>query len=263
MCDRLSGCGAMARDLVFVQGFGCEMERGTKDIDFGINVTSWDEFSALRSRLVQADYEQDERKVFRLTYKDKESLPWKIDIIPFGIVADEYQSIHWPPDEDFAMKVHGFSEAFEHAMHVQISERPDIVIPVASPEGLCLLKLVSWLDREIDLRAKDATDIYYLIHSYGRIPEIHDALYERGYMEVQEWDEFKACAMKLGREVAMIASPKTVDFLKEKLFFHPDNTEQFVRDMQGRDRRSLEQCAEWFGIFAGAFVDWTSTRGKI
>ena len=48
--------GAMARDLVLVHGFGCEIERGTRDIDFGINVTSWDEFSALRGRLIKAGY---------------------------------------------------------------------------------------------------------------------------------------------------------------------------------------------------------------
>ena len=247
--------GAMARDLVLVHGFGCEIERGTRDIDFGINVTSWDEFSALRGRLIKAGYGQDERKIFRLTYNYEENIPWNIDIIPFGIVADQYENIRWPPKQDFSMKVHGFSEALEHAVNVQVSEKPEVVIPVASPEGLCLLKLVSWLDREIDLRAKDATDFCYLIHNYGKIPEKFDALYEEGYMEVQEWDEFKACAMKLGRESAMIAFPKTIEFLEDNLLFRSDKSEQFIRDMQGPDRRSLEQCTEWFDIFSRAFID--------
>lgn len=44
--------GAMARDLVLVHGFGSKIERGTRDVDFGINVASWDEFSALRDSLV-------------------------------------------------------------------------------------------------------------------------------------------------------------------------------------------------------------------
>lgn len=35
--------GAMARDLVLVYGFGPKIERGTRDVDFGINVASWDE----------------------------------------------------------------------------------------------------------------------------------------------------------------------------------------------------------------------------
>ena len=35
--------GAMVRDLVLVHGFGAKIERVTVDLDFGINVASWDE----------------------------------------------------------------------------------------------------------------------------------------------------------------------------------------------------------------------------
>lgn len=95
--------GAMARDLVLVHGFGSKVERGTKDVDFGINVESWIEFNALRDSLLQAGYEQDASKIHRLTHKDKDDLPWKIDIIPFGRVADENNQIYWPPKQDFVM----------------------------------------------------------------------------------------------------------------------------------------------------------------
>lgn len=247
--------GAMARDLVLVHGFGARIERGTRDVDFGINVASWNEFNALRDSLLQAGYEQDTRKIHRLTCEDEDGLPWEIDIVPFGEIADENNSIKWPPEQDVAMNVHGFSEVFEHALDVQISEEPDIVILVASPAGICLLKLVSWLDREVELRAKDATDFSYLIQSYSKIPEIFDALYEEGYMEIVEWDEFKASAMRLGKDVAVIASLETIGFLEEELFNHPTRTEQFVRDMQGRSDKGLAQCAEWFDIFTGAFLE--------
>ena len=247
--------GAMARDLVLVHGFGSKIERGTRDLDFGINVASWDEFNALRESLLQAGYEQDTRKIHRFTCEDEEGLPWEIDIVPFGKIADESNSIYWPPKQDVAMNVHGFSEAFKYALDVRISEEPDIVIPVASPVGICLLKLVSWLDREVELRAKDATDFSYLIQSYSKIPENFDALYEEGYMEAQEWDEFKACAMRLGKDVAVIASLETIEFLEEELFNRPARTEQFVRDMQGRNGKGLTQCAEWFDIFAESFKE--------
>lgn len=247
--------GAMARDLVLVHGFGSKIERGTRDLDFGINVASWDEFNALRESLLQAGYEQDTRKIHRFTCEDEEGLPWEIDIVPFGKIADESNSIYWPPKQDVAMNVHGFSEAFKYALDVRISEEPDIVIPVASPVGICLLKLVSWLDREVELRAKDATDFSYLIQSYSKIPENFDALYGEGYMEAQEWDEFKACAMRLGKDVAVIASLETIEFLEEELFNRPARTEQFVRDMQGRNGKGLTQCAEWFDIFAESFKE--------
>lgn len=74
--------GAMARDLVLVHGFGSNIERGTRDMDFGIHVASWDEFSVLRDRLLQAGYRQDQRKVHRLIRGDEEGLSWEIDIIP-------------------------------------------------------------------------------------------------------------------------------------------------------------------------------------
>ena len=151
------------------------------------------------------------------------------------------------------MSVHGFEEALEHALDVQVSEAPDIVIPVASPAGFCLLKLVAWLDREIELRAKDATDFSYLIQNYSNIPEVFDALYEEGHMAAQEWDEYKANAMKLGENVAVIASLETTKFLESELFNHLDITEQFTRDMQMLDGNNLARCKEWFDIFAKSY----------
>ena len=200
--------GAMARDLVLVYGSGLKLERGTKDVDFGINVESWFEFNTLRDRLLQAGYIPDSSKVHRLTYRDEADLPWEIDIIPFGNVSDEYNQIYWPPNQDVVMNVNGFKEAFEHAVNARISELPDITIPVASPAGFCLLKLVSWLDREREMRAKDATDLIYLIQNYSKIPGVRETLYEEGYMEAQEWDEELASTMKLGEDVAVIASPR-------------------------------------------------------
>lgn len=245
--------GAMARDLVLVHGFGADIERRTTDVDFGINVANWDEFNALKERLLQAGYQQDKHKVQRLSRVGNDGLPWEIDIVPFGKIADEKNRIYWPPEQDFEMKVHGFSEVFEHALDVQISEAPNIVIPVASPAGNCLLKLVSWLDREFQLRGKDAIDTGYLIQSYSKIPEIFNALYEEGYMEAQEWDVNKASAMKLGKDVAVIASLETMEFLNEELFNSIDKSEQFVRDMHGNGGTGLEECAGWFATFAEAF----------
>tara|TARA_R110002094_G_scaffold185592_1_gene161998 strand:- start:3371 stop:4201 length:831 start_codon:yes stop_codon:yes gene_type:complete len=246
--------GAMARDLVFVHGYGSTIERGTRDVDFGINVAGWGEFHALRDSLLQVGYQPDEHKIYRLTCRDEKGLPWEIDIVPFGEIADDDSSIQWPPEQSFSMSVLGFSEAFEHVLSVQISEDPEIVIPVASPAGICLLKLVAWLDREIELRAKDATDFSYLIQSYSKIPEILEALYEDGYMESQEWGETKASAMKLGIDTADIASSETIEFLSEKLFNQPAKVEQFVRDMGRRGGSGLAQNAEWFDIFMEAIL---------
>ena len=245
--------GATARDMVLVHGYGATEERGTTDVDFGIHVASWDEFSALRDRLLEAGYKPDAHRIHRLSYEDKEGLPWEIDIVPFGKIADNANVIRWPPGQDVVMSVLGFSEAFEHALDVQISEDPDIVIPVASPAGLCLLKLVSWSDGEVGPRARDAADFEYLIRSYTKIPEIYDALSEEGQMEAQDWDQTKASAMKLGQDTCKISSSATRDFLKESLFNQPDRVEQFARDIQRQNKKDLAECMELFEIFSQAF----------
>ncbi len=245
--------GAMARDLVLVHGYGASIERGTRDVDFGINVSSWDDFNALRNRLLETGYQPDPKRIYKLIHEDEAGLPWEIDILPFGDIADADTSIAWPPKQEFVMNVLGFMEAAEHALQIQISGDPKMIIPVASPAGICILKLVAWLDREKEYKAKDATDFGYLIQSYTKIPEIFEAVYEDGCMEAQEWDEIKASAMKLGQDAGAIALPATLSFLTKELFEQSERKEQFARDMQGQGNKSLTECTEWFDIFVEAF----------
>ena len=60
------------------------------------------------------------------------------------------------------MSVTGFNEAFKHALDVKIANNPNLNIKVASPAGMLLLKLISWLEKEHGVRRKDAMDIFYL-----------------------------------------------------------------------------------------------------
>jgi predicted nucleotidyltransferase len=48
--------GAMARDLVLVYGFDARIERGTRDVDFGIQVDSWDDFQNLKRALIEQGF---------------------------------------------------------------------------------------------------------------------------------------------------------------------------------------------------------------
>jgi len=186
----------MARDLVLVHGLERERERGTRDVDFAINIASWNDFNALTKRLLAADYHADKNRAHRLYYTGGADHEWEIDIVPFVDIADENSHISWPPKHHTVMNVRGFPEALTDALQVQICEEPEIIIPVASPAGICLLKLIAWLDRDVGLRSKDASDFVYLIKTYSKIPEIFDTLYDQDFMEKQGWDETKASAMK-------------------------------------------------------------------
>lgn len=245
--------GAMARDLVLVHGYGSKIERGTQDIDFGINVASWGDFDALRERLLKAGYEADSKKWHRFACQDEEGLPWEIDILPFGAIADEDATISWPPKQESVMTVLGFAEAAEHALAVQIDNDPEIVIPVASPAGVSILKMVSWTERE-EFKGKDASDFQYLMRSYTKIPKINDSIYQEGQMEAQEWDEGKASAMKLGQDAGTIVLPETREFLMHELFDQAAKVEQFVRDMERNSNSDLDECSNWLAIFSEAFL---------
>jgi predicted nucleotidyltransferase len=246
--------GAMARDLVLVHGFGSTIERGTRDVDFGINVASWEEFETLKAQLIEQGFEQDKQKAHRLTRSDSQNLPWEVDIVPFGNITVDDSTISWPPDQAVVMSVLGFTEAMENAFFVQISDDPEMIIPVASPAGVAILKLVAWIERAVEVKPKDAMDLGYLIESYTKIPEIFAAVYEEGCMEAQDWDETKASAMKLGRDAGVIALPPTKTYLKGQLFNQPQKVEQFVRQMRGPGHISLPDSAELLDIFAAAFL---------
>jgi predicted nucleotidyltransferase len=41
----------VARDLVLAYGFDAGIERGTRDVDFGIQVNSWEDFQTLKDAL--------------------------------------------------------------------------------------------------------------------------------------------------------------------------------------------------------------------
>lgn len=246
--------GAMARDLVLVHGFGATIARGTKDVDFGINVASWKDFDRLIECLTEDGFVQDKYRVHRLTRDDSYGLTWEVDIVPFGLIAHN-ETIAWPPSQDIVMGVSGFKEAFKNAINVKINEKADITILVASPAGISILKLIAWLERAGNIKEKDAIDFGYLIQSYIKIPEIHDAIYGKGFAEAQDWDEVKASAMKLGRDAANIVSVETKGILKLQLFNLPAKMEQFARDMQKGVYTDLEQCFSLISIFSDEFVN--------
>ena len=246
--------GAMARDLVLVHGYGATIERGTRDVDFGVRVKNWDDFNRLRKRLLSSGYKTDDN-VHSFHFPTTDGLPWQVDIVPFGDIAED-EKISWPPGHEVVMNVLGFSEAQTSALQVKICQSPEVIIPVASPAGICLLKLVAWLDREVDKRPKDASDIKYLFETYNKIPEVFNALYDEGYMETQDWDEDNATAMKLGHDAGFIASDAVKIFLKEELFFHDKRKEQFVVEMKpDHTLRIDEHLMNRFEIFIHAFCE--------
>jgi len=202
--------GASARDLILHYGYGARVTRATADIDFAIQVPDWETFEALRLKLIEYDF-NGTKTPHRLIYEEM-----FIDLVPFGEVQDEKAKIAWPPKGDVVMNVLGFHEAIENAANVIIQDNPKIQIPVVTPSGLSLLKIICWLDRDPDLRNKDAKDFLYLLKSYEEIPEISKGIYEYpDMMESYGWDITLAASWLLGKHAGAIARENTSMFIND------------------------------------------------
>lgn len=245
--------GATARDIVLVHGYGAAIERGTRDIDFGIQVRTWQEFEKLKAKLIESGFAPHKEKVHQLSTIDSESMPWEIDIIPFGLIAGEQQEIAWPPKYEFIMRVLGFAEAYENALSVIIAENPVLKVHVASPAGMLLLKLISWLERPEDIRPKDAADIYYLTSHYAKIPSVIDDIYDGGYMEQHNFHEHKAGTMKLAEDAAKIARPDTLRYIKERLFAQGDKLDKLTLEISRLTHASYQEAENLLAIINNVF----------
>jgi predicted nucleotidyltransferase len=201
--------GAAARDLMLVNVFGLPPGRATRDIDFGIAVKNWVEFQKVKDRLVASnEFEVSQGNTHRLLLKASgvvAGIP--IDIIPFGGVESEAQTIAWPPRRDVIMNVAGFEEALESS--VRITVEGDLAVSVASIPGLAVLKMIAWQDRR-HANNKDATDLRSLLAAYadaGNLDRIYDE--ELNLLEDAGYDVEVTGSQLLGRDAARICRQET------------------------------------------------------
>uniref|UniRef100_A0A486XMW0 Nucleotidyltransferase n=1 Tax=Rheinheimera sp. BAL341 TaxID=1708203 RepID=A0A486XMW0_9GAMM len=232
--------GATARDIILVHGFGAAIERGTRDVDFGIEVQSWQHYQTLQQALQQAGFAADSQKAHRFSTHDSAGMPWEVDLIPFGNVSNPKGQILWPPANDIAMTVLGFAEAYATGWNIMLTGDPRFGVKVASPAGILLLKLIAWTERGQEFQGKDASDIYYLIRHYSKIPSVYDLLHDEGYMAAQDYEDIKASAMKLADEVRAMTQPLTLGYLRIKLLDDAVKRERLVADIAKYSRIEYE-----------------------
>lgn len=234
--------GATARDIILVHGYNAAIERGTKDVDFGIEVQNWEHYEVLLTALIEAGFTPHSKRAHQLDTTDSDGLPWEIDLIPFGGVSDVNDQIAWPPKQDFVMSVLGFNEVYRNAWDVTLSKSPDTSVKVASPAGILLLKLIAWTERGREDKGKDAIDIYYVIKHYSKIPAVINALYEQNYMDAQDYDDMNASVMMLADEVASMAQEKTLAHIRKVLLNNKSVLERFKTDIARFARIDYEEA---------------------
>lgn len=169
--------GATARDILIRQLVGVSSQRRTRDLDLAIAIPDWEAFSQISHTLVENGFEKDPSMLQRFYYGS-----YELDIVPYGDVAEDDGYIYWPPEENIAMSVKGFSEVLSEAITVSIDN--GFEIKIASLHGLFILKFNAWLDRNIQT-SKDAEDMAFIIDNY-----FIANLDRQFHSEVYDWDIF-------------------------------------------------------------------------
>lgn len=199
--------GATARDLVLHHAFGAKVTRATYDIDFAVEVADWESFQQVKGKLIEQGFRESQTQ-HRLYGRNDET----IDLVPFGQIENNEKTIAWPPKGEVAMNVLGFSEACEYAVNVIIDDQTELTVPVATPVGMILLKIIAWTDRVADMRRKDAVDIKYILENYELIPSVTDQAYEKENTDIMEaygWDLTLASVHLLGRHAREVSADVT------------------------------------------------------
>jgi predicted nucleotidyltransferase len=238
--------GATARDMVLHHGHGIRLERATSDIDMAIQIANWAVFENVRDALIGMGYTTTGHALHRLM--SPQGLP--LDVVPFGgIENNNTQHISWPPDGERLMNMMGFVEACHDAQTIVIHDDPLLAVPVATPTGMALLKLVAWTDRSPDKRKRDAQDFLYLLKHNESMPGIRDRSYDdNGIMEQYSWDIRLAGAHLLGVDAAAIARPPTKQHIEAlltgKLSAEQRNVDRLVHESMDRFNE-MEQTANF------------------
>jgi len=224
--------GATARDMVLHYGYNTPIQRATFDIDFAIQIETWEYFNRVRDQLIANDFTSTKNK-HRLV--SPTNIP--IDIIPFGGVEDREGNIAWPPAGETVMSVSGFQEAITNAQQVLVNKEPAVVCPVVTPEGLMVLKLISWSERSRERRKNDATDIQYILSNYLEIKNILDDVYNDNNADIiarYDWDPNQASCSLLGIACKELVSDGTyAEIVKLHDSNNVKNIERIVEEMSG------------------------------
>jgi predicted nucleotidyltransferase len=225
--------GAIVRDIILNYVYEIEIYRATNDIDFAVRVRSWDEYNLLIKEIEEKKFNKDERILHRYTYNGM-----IIDFIPFGDISSDKDTIIWPDKDKKEMNVMGFDDAYLNTEDILIQADPDITIKAATVECLVMLKIFAWNDRAVDLRLKDAKDLYLIINSYLEAGN-HERLFNEHTDIVEVTKDYELSGARLlGRDISNVASDKVMKNILKLL--HSDKADLLANEMSRYEGIHLE-----------------------
>lgn len=196
--------GATARDIILKHCYGIEPPRMTRDVDLGVEVADWDEFTRLTRSLIGTGKFSPANEKQRFLFGSL-----RIDIVPFGSITDENMRISWPPEHEIFVSMVGFEEAYEYSIKVRLGSDPELDIKLPTLPGLAILKIISWKDGYPE-RRRDAEDLLFIMRKYadsGNTERLYGE--EQDLLQEEGFDTAQAGTRLLGRDMARIANPDT------------------------------------------------------
>lgn len=186
----LIGVSAIALELL---KDGIKPNRGTKDIDFAVMISSMNEYEKITTALIAKKF-------------NKVAAPWTfysdifkvaIDVLPFSEIEEKYTINFNERNTDLHML--GFREVMEEAVTVQIEEKIANIPPL---EGMVVLKLIAWSDRPEE-RENDLSDILKIIEHYYTLK--WDEIVENHFdtLDKEPFDQKNIAAEVLGRKTRL------------------------------------------------------------
>lgn len=240
--------GAFARDLHLHHGAGIPVQRRTEDIDFAFAVSSWNEFQALRERLLDSgSFRAIEGKRHRLRHRSEIA----VDLVPFGSIETSDRRIAWPPKGDIVMDVFGFQESLVTADQVLLPGHVNISI-VCLP-ALALLKIIAWEDRHRRSHGKDAADLNLIIRNYLAVADNQRRLWSDfiSWTDAPDFDYEHSGSRMLGQDIRRLVDQKGLHKISEILRAQLDEGElpqEMDRHFPALSRALLKSLSEGLGI---------------
>jgi hypothetical protein len=158
--------GAIASDFI-CDRYSIARGAATEDLDIAVSVADEAEFIRLKENLIAKGFEATP-KAIELRFEGQ-----RVDIVPFGGIANSQQKVKLSADSNRPLNVLGFKEALSRSELVEIIAGLSVRVP--TPEDFILLKFICYRHRK---KSKDIRDIFLLLQQKKKIcPSIESEAY--------------------------------------------------------------------------------------
>lgn len=186
--------GVTATDIQLLKE-GIKPSRGTKDIDFAVMVSSFEQYDKIKDNLIEKGFNQVQ--VPFTLYHSKFNVA--IDLLPFGQI-EQSDTVNFT-EREVTMNVLGFKETLADPKKIILDDTLSIEVPPL--HGMVMLKLISWSDRP-EIRVTDLDDIYRIISHYFDTES--DSIFTDHFdlLEADPFDQKLIAAEVMGRNISEI-----------------------------------------------------------